>query len=416
MSWRALALSLSTLVLVATGIARVAWLEGQELRVVERVTLADLARLENATDESVRLAEVALFRDQEVIFELCSADAMPAERWTDSMALAVWRPRAAELMTRSELSAEVLALARRGPGQGCLMIGRGRIEEDDDYAVEALFDRWPETLDEVPLTVIVQARRPLSRWDAALVAAGWFCAVALVVALVRRRTKPLELDAWEAEKVAAAPPVRSELRLGIGMAALLGAYLLSGHVPGGAALALAAGVGLAIAQGAIAFGLAPGPGIRRRAEMLGVKAPPRAARWLAVAVASGVLLWLIALLATRLVPSTGVSAVSTFVSWPSGLLSFACLAVVVPLAEEIFFRGFVYGFLEVGSRALAFGGTWLLFVLAHAPQTWEQWGALLAIFVIGFGFTALRTASRSVLVPALAHLVYNGLLAVGALL
>jgi membrane protease YdiL (CAAX protease family) len=116
-----------------------------------------------------------------------------------------------------------------------------------------------------------------------------------------------------------------------------------------------------------------------------------------------------------IVPATGESAVQSFVRFPSGLLSFAALAVVAPLAEEIFFRGFVYGVLEQKSRVLAFLGAWLLFVVAHAPQTWGQWGALVAIAITSLVLTSLRAASRSTLVPALAHLAYNGLLALSTL-
>jgi membrane protease YdiL (CAAX protease family) len=41
---------------------------------------------------------------------------------------------------------------------------------------------------------------------------------------------------------------------------------------------------------------------------------------------------------------------------------------------------------------------------------------MLAIAIAALGFTLLRVASGSVLVPALAHLVYNGLLSAEGLL
>ena len=47
-----------------------------------------------------------------------------------------------------------------------------------------------------------------------------------------------------------------------------------------------------------------------------------------------------------------------------------------------------------GSRlrsVIAFLGAWLLFVIAHLPQTWGSWGGLLAIGVAGLGFTTLTT-------------------------
>lgn len=417
MSWRiTTVLGLITALLAVAGVARVASLESHEVRVVERVTLADLAEAEGATAESVRLTRVRLARDQQVVFELCADDAMPPERWMGAMAVAVWRPRARELMTRSELTAEVLAQVRRGRGQGCLTIGRGVIAEDDVYAVEALFDERPRGIEEVPLTVSVQAHRPLRGLDLLLLLSTWLCAIALVGTLPRRSARGPELDAWEVEEAARARPLPPEVRVGAGLALLVAALLGSGYLPGGAALALATGVALAALEVAIALGLAPGPGFGQRVSLLALTRPSPVQLWLPLAVVAGALLWLFAVVATRLVPSTGQSAVSVFVSSPSGLLSFACLAVLVPLAEEVFFRGFVYGVLEARSKVLAFLSAWLLFVLAHAPQTWGQWGALVAILVTGFALTSLRLASRSTWVPALAHLVYNGILAIGAVL
>jgi membrane protease YdiL (CAAX protease family) len=66
------------------------------------------------------------------------------------------------------------------------------------------------------------------------------------------------------------------------------------------------------------------------------------------------------------------------------------------------------------SRVLAFVGAWLLFVLAHVPQTFGQWGAVVAIGVMGLGLTTMRAITGSTLVPALAHLTYNGLIAIQA--
>ena len=417
MPWKiaGLVLAVATLLALSAGVARVSWLEGQELRVVEHVTLAELAAAEGATAGSVRLGRAQLTREQHVTFELCAGDAMPPERWTGAMAIAVWRPRAGELMTRSDLTAEVLAQVRRGPELGCLTIGRGVIGEDDVYAVEALYDARPTALEEVPLTLSVQAHRALEGVDAGIVAGAWLFAMALVVSLagLRRADAPAEeLDLWEQE--AQGPWIPPEVRVVAAVLALVAGFFVSGFLPAGAALALAAGAALALVEASLALALAPGPGFRRRLSLLAIGRPSRAWLWFPLALVTGVLLWIIAVLATRLVPSTGVSAVSTFVSWPSGLLSFACLAVLVPLAEELFFRGFVYGVLEARSRVIAILGAWLLFVLAHAPQTWGQWGALVAILITGLALTALRAVSRSTLVPALAHLVYNGILAISA--
>jgi membrane protease YdiL (CAAX protease family) len=99
--------------------------------------------------------------------------------------------------------------------------------------------------------------------------------------------------------------------------------------------------------------------------------------------------------------------VEAFVSWPSGALAFAALGMVVPLAEELFFRGFVFGALEPLGVRTAFAGALLLFASAHVQQLWGNWGALLSVTLTGAALTALRAWSGSTLISAIAHLLYN---------
>jgi hypothetical protein len=129
-----------------------------------------------------------------------------------------------------------------------------------------------------------------------------------------------------------------------------------------------------------------------------------------------VLLWGSARLALRLVPATGEAPIQTFVSWPSGMLCFAALGVLLPVGEELLFRGLLYRALlgwtaRPGLAALL---CWLPFVALHAQQSWGNWGGLVSIATAGAVLTALRVASGSVLVPALAHVLYNFALSAGA--
>jgi membrane protease YdiL (CAAX protease family) len=408
------------------GIARVAWHEDNEVQLVERASIQALRAQAQHAEGSVRLARVRLTRDQDVTFEVCAHDRMEESRWLGAMALAVWRPRAEELMTRSELDARTLGLVRRNSQVGCLTVGSGTIGVDDEYAVEALWDRPPTAqIARVPLTTIVLAHRPLEGVDRWLVVFGWIGALGLALSLALRRPAPAiapaiagardsaaDLDEWEKEEAKSRRKIPNEARVALGLVLLMASFFSTALFPPGAALALGLGITIALFECGIAFALAPGPGWRHRVAILALARPERRA-WLhfPIAIASGVVLWMVANVTTQFVPSTGESAVQSFVRWPSGMLSFATLAVIAPLAEEIFFRGFVYGVLEKRSRILAFAGAWLLFVVAHAPQTWGQWSALTAILVTGLGLTTLRAVSRSTLVPAVAHLVYNGLLA-----
>lgn len=411
-----------TLLAALACVARTSWLESQEVRVVERASLDELATREGATAESVRLARVHLSREQQVTFQLCADDPMQPDRWAGAMAVAIWRPRARELMTRTELTPEVLAQVRRSETHGCLTIGRGVIGADDDYAIEATWSERPEAVAAVPLTLSVEARRPLDSIDLLLVLLAWLGTLSVVAALALRpraaAAAPREsaVDLWEAEQAATARPWPPELRALAGVALVALGFGLSSFLPPGPAFALGTALAIHGYNVAIALGLAPGPGLRRKLEVLGLVRPARAWLHFPIAFVAGFVLWWVALRATALVPSTGESAIQVFVRMPSGLLSFASLAVIAPLAEEIFFRGFLYGVLEQRSKALAFVVSALLFAAAHGLQTWGQWGALVAILVTGVALTTLRAVSRSALVPAVAHLVYNGLLAIGAFL
>jgi membrane protease YdiL (CAAX protease family) len=129
--------------------------------------------------------------------------------------------------------------------------------------------------------------------------------------------------------------------------------------------------------------------------------------WLLVAVLCAAVLNPLARLALSVVPATGEAPIEAFIAWPSGALAFAALGMAVPLAEELFFRGFVFGALSPLGTVTASVGTVLLFTAAHAQQAWGNWGALLSVTLTGTILTALRAATGSTLVPAVAHLLYN---------
>ena len=199
--------------------------------------------------------------------------------------------------------------------------------------------------------------------------------------------------------------------------------ILSVITPPGPAFGLLAGLALAVSEVVIAVALART--FAARSGTVGALALQRPTRAIVAVVGFGLAPFVgiaLRVAATRVlswVPSTGQAPIETYVSWPSGLLSFAALSAIAPIGEEIFFRGLVYGALRgEGGRSrevLAFLGAWWLFVAAHLPQTWGSWGGLAAVAVAGLGFTTLRAVTGSVLVAAFAHLVYNGLLVVAAL-
>jgi membrane protease YdiL (CAAX protease family) len=217
------------------------------------------------------------------------------------------------------------------------------------------------------------------------------------------------------------PALRGSIPRVVGVLVMLGGMLL---VPvaiplDGAVLPFAFAAILAAWQGLLAFrgvSLAARAG-RARIDTLGVGAPTgRAVVGLVAAPVVGVALFVIGgvvqALVARLGPAETVSAVERFVSWPSATLAVAAVALMSPIAEEIFFRGFVFGELEGRLGPLVAGGlTAIAFVLPHLPQLWGAWGAIAALCVTSIALTTLRVATGSTLAPALAHLAHNALLA-----
>jgi membrane protease YdiL (CAAX protease family) len=418
MAWKIVAVLSAVCLFFAAiaGITRVAWHEDNEIVVVERATIADLTR-RSPDVQRVELARAHLVVDQQATFELCADDPMHADRWTDTISLSV-RPLSEEEGLTFLLDASILANVARSDDQGCLIVGNGPILAEDDYAIEASWERRPDAIADVLLQTRILALRRVDDLDLYVVVFGWLGAMLCAIAFaLRRRADPAPVTAeadrpsleWER---ANAPKIKlpNEARAAIGVVVFVVVFVGSGALPPGAALSLGASLLIALGECGIALGLAPSP----RLETLALHAPPKYALiFFPIAILSGVLLWATALFSMSIVPSTGQAPIQALVSWPSGLVSFAALAVVAPLAEEIFFRGFVYGTLEKRSRILAFALAWLSFTLLHASQTWGQWGALVAILLTGLGLTSLRAVSKSTVVPAIAHLIYNGILAIG---
>ena len=169
---------------------------------------------------------------------------------------------------------------------------------------------------------------------------------------------------------------------------------------GKGALLFSLQVGLAWA---LARSFAPG-GV---AQALGVVAPLRPAIAAASALAAWPVLVAAARFALRLVPSTGEAPIQSFIAWPSGMLAVALLGVLLPAAEELFFRGYLYGALLPLGRLTAAILSVSLFGLLHAEQSWGNWGGLFAVFSAGAVLCAVRVVSGSTLLSALTHVAYN---------
>jgi membrane protease YdiL (CAAX protease family) len=104
------------------------------------------------------------------------------------------------------------------------------------------------------------------------------------------------------------------------------------------------------------------------------------------------------------------------------IISIAAMTLV-PLMEELFFRGFLY---PVVARRMgiifAVLFTAVSFTAIHIPQLADphmplsaSWGAVLLIFIIGLALTIVRAVKKSVAAGVLVHMAYNGFTSLAAI-
>jgi hypothetical protein len=115
---------------------RVAAHEAAEQDLERATTLAELAESAGATSRSGRLAALDLSAGDDAVFEVCAADGFAADRWAGAATLLVWETSREELLVRSTLDAETLALVRRGEGGGCTTVGEGAVPVSGTYAFD----------------------------------------------------------------------------------------------------------------------------------------------------------------------------------------------------------------------------------------------------------------------------------------
>ncbi len=432
---------------LGAGFHRVVQLEGNELlHESQTSTLAELQKGPDSTRVSARLTANDLEAGEQAFFEICSQDGLPPDRWQDALELVVWRVKAKGLqpVMRVPLDRARLDGASRGSEGACLQLGGIRVADSSRYALDAVWlqGRPSAAVMDARLYVRVIARTPLEWLDrlfVASIALGAFIALSVLFFTPASRSRsgiPRAEPAQSPEAPDTAPggeegttssqresglPTRPRAGLGtalIGVGATAAVWAAVTWLPlWGSSLGLLKGLIVLAAEIGAALFLASRLGSSAdRLTVLGLRAPARS-RWLWL-LASGLCapaLVAAARISLALVPATGEAPIQTFVSWPSGMLSFAVLGVVVPVGEEVFFRGFVYRAALGLGRVAAFAITVVLFVAMHAQQSWGNWGGLVALLVTGTALTGLRVASGSALVPAFCHLLYNLLLSLPSL-
>lgn len=370
------------------------------------------------------LVRAPLRQGQAVVFEVCADDGF-GEAWGQSPGFEILYVEAERLdVVRRVPFDEVLAqsVRRDAEGIGCAVVADAEsLGVAGEYVVAIAAGELPSTLASVRARGRVLAWAPLSGKDRLAVWLALAGALQLVVALsmVRsRRWVEMEPSAAEAgSETATREETQTETRRVVfAVFGLVGVMLSLAFAPlVGARGAVARGLVIALAEATLAFGLVRpemDPVRPPRSVALGLR-PPRRAPWLWLGLAPllGLGLVLVGRAVVHAIPSTGVAPIEVFVEMPSGRLAVALIGVLAPVAEELFFRGFIFGALARWRGAdVALGVTVVLFAVVHLPQQWGAWGAFLSVTMTGLVLTGLRRWTGSTLLCALVHLTHNGLI------
>ena len=445
------ALSYSILALFAVGLARggyrVAALERDELEAVGDVRPLAPTHEHGEDSPTLRLVSAEIEAGEDVMFEVCSENDLEETTWRDTVEFAVWRPDEQEIVVRAPTDHHLFRSVQRSSRGSCAVIGRGRdVPMGGTYAIEVI---WPgrQLSPQIAGTRLrgrITAHRPLAPSDALAVVAILMAAILMAVREVIGIRRPTGLAAADADgaggeettdRPTPVPPsvagpgavpsiVETLVRVAAALVLLAVAIVGLGWLPvGGATGAMARGSILAAAQVLLAFGLvvAASPGWDGRRAALGFGRPDRL-RWLLwIAPLIGILVSVAGRFLSRAVnelwPPAYEASIEALVAWPSGILGVALVSVLVPVAEEIFFRGLVFGSLSRRFGGLiAFLITTLFFVAAHAPQVWGSVGPLASLLVTAVVLTGLRWATGSTTVPVVAHLAHNAAISITAVL
>jgi membrane protease YdiL (CAAX protease family) len=362
-------------------------------------TLDELRQRPEATRISARLTEVALKEGEHALFEVCARDTLAEQTWNGALTFMVWEPQTQKAELKVPLEPAYLATVKRNAQGACLTLGGGRIARSGKYALEAVWTPEAQPAERIlstPLKARVLGRRLLGVREGLLV---WCLALGALLSVFAGFSPGGE----------PVSPPRRAVAWALAGSALLALWTWGAvHLPlPGSVGGFARGLLLSLFQVAVAAGFARALYTLPRAG-LGLRAPARrAGLWLFGAMAAALLLKPVGRWIMAVVPASGEAPIEAFISWPSGALAFAALGMAVPLAEELFFRGFLYGALRPLGTVPACACTIVLFTALHAQQTWGNWGALLSISLTGCVLTLLRAWSGSTLVPAVTHLLFN---------
>ena len=120
-------------------------------------------------------------------------------------------------------------------------------------------------------------------------------------------------------------------------------------------------------------------------------------------VASG-LLWIFSLMPWFDANEVQDLGYTTFMSAPEKIIAFLALVVIAPIAEEVIFRGWLYGKMRARLNApIAVILVSLLFALLHF-----QWNVGVTVFVLSVVLCVMREVTGTIYAGILTHMIQNG--------
>lgn len=385
-----------------------------------------------STESNENFLQATLNEGARFVIELCT------EGSSDPTALSgvsfdLWHLDEGELAYRRTIDASFLESMKTGKTKRCGILARSEaVAVGGNYELRVRTEAGDRSSSGASFVVRWMVRGHVGRADARSV---WLLLLAstllLLVSLIQRpselgRPRPIatgepsnalkEGSPTQAQATAASPARSDERQLGglvIALIIVVAVLVFAPSIFGTDSLgAFLGALMLASVQASVAFGLGGGP----YGSVLGLTRPRGGLLFLLWAPAAALALRQVGGLLQRVIPITAEAPIELFVSRPSGLIALGAVAVIVPLAEELFFRGLVYGRLDKAfGAAVAVPATATLFALMHLPQQWGAWGAFASVATTGLVLTLVRRYTHSTLVCALVHLLHNALITVFAI-
>ena len=360
-----------------------------------------------AVDDGMLLS-LRLDAEDWVRFEVCADRPVDAE--FENLAFLVVRQEAHEQVFERRLDSETRDRVSEGRHGHCVVLGQSTDHGLPESGTYALVTRWdappPAAASETGIAGRIVTRRPLTWASRSAPLVALIAALLILFSALRAVREP---------RPGGELPSRPLLRAASAVSVLAAVIVVVPWLGPPSSLAvLARGLFFIALEVLLIRRFWPRARLLEHAEKKSTRVG-----WLVFA--GGPVIGLVLVVLGRVVgawiPTPDVAPIHDFVSIPSGTVAAALIGMLAPVAEEWFFRGFLFGLVAARtSNAIAWVATTVAFAIVHLPQHWGAWDASAALVVTGLGLGALRWWTGSFAASAVAHLTHNALLILPRLL